>query len=134
MRTVNGKLINQDSQNSEQIKTRLEHIFQDIRKLEPVLGQHNQQMKSVILALKYLEQRMNSIEQARLNSLNSINSLNSSLSTLERKVSQKLIAIATVSVVGLASLWGWFFVNHEPSHSPVEKKAESVLLIDQDFS
>jgi hypothetical protein len=128
MKTINGKLINEETKNAKQIKIRIEDIFQNVKNLEPVLGEHNQQIKSTISALKYLEERLNSIENNRLDSLQI------RLEKLEGKISQKLLTITTISVMGLGSLWGCFFWQNNHLFSSPEESPQSTQLINQYFS
>ena len=125
MNTINGKLINQERKKAQKIQIQIENILEDVKKLEPVLGQHNQQIKSTISALKYLEERLNSIENNRLDSLQI------RLEKLEKKLINKLVTITTISIVGLGSLWGWFFLNNNPSYSQPENSSQrnSELII-----
>lgn len=125
MNTINGKLINEEKKTAQKIQIQIENIFEDVKKLEPVLGQHNQQIKSTISALKYLEERLNSIENNRLDSLQI------RLEKLEEKLTNKLVTITTISIVGLGSLWGWFFLNNNPSYFQLENSSQSTHLIQQ---
>jgi Mg2+ and Co2+ transporter CorA len=109
MQTINGKLINQETKKAKNIQQKIEDMSQEIQKLDPFLRQHQQDIKSTILALKYLEKRLNDIEEKPLNQISF------SLNQIEQKLSKKLLTIMTISLIGVGSLWGWFILKNQDS-------------------
>lgn len=117
MQTINGKLINQETKKAKKLQDKIEDLSQEIKKIDPFLGEHQQHIKSTILALKYLEQRLNEIE----------NQVSFNLHKIEQKVNKKLLTIMTISLIGFGSFWGWFIINNQ--NSSCEPKLKSSQLI-----
>lgn len=115
MQTINGKLINQETKKAKNIQVKIEDIYQDIQKLEPFLGQHQQDIQSTILALKYLEQKLNHLEEK------SLVQINISLQKIEQNLTKKLVTLMTISLIGFSSLVSLFMFNNQRSYSSQPK-------------
>lgn len=127
MRTINGKLISHEEAKSLDFKTNLEQISINIEKLDPLLQQHNQEILKVIIALEYLQKRIDYLEE------NNLTFLKSTVDKIERKANRIFLIIMTISVVLISNLSINFLTKKQPANSAPKKHSQSIHLIERYF-
>lgn len=127
MRTINGKLISHEEAKSLDFKTNLEQISINIDNLAPILKEHNQEIFKVIIALDYLQKRIDYLEE------NNLTFLKSTVDKIERKANRIFLIIMTISVVLISNLSINFLSKKESANSPPKKHSQSIHLIERYF-
>jgi hypothetical protein len=109
MKTINGKLMNQDSHQVQQIEIKFNDIFQEISKLEQLSDKNFQYHQAECLALTRLEKRLNAIENKY------VTKLQKTFNSLEQNISLKLVPTITIIILGFGLFSTWLISKNKSS-------------------
>ena len=118
-KTVNGKLVNKEFNKEQRLDCKLDNIVEQIDKLEQLSVQNLQSHQTEILALKSLNQELNTIETNR------VDSIQKSFRFFERQISRKLIFLVSIVIFGCGSFSVWFISKNQNSFCQAQYRVES---------
>jgi transcriptional antiterminator len=107
MVTINGKLINQQRQQLEDLHNKISLISADTDKLKSFLNYQTQYLQSKLLILNYLQEKIDHLEGKNLGEINK------KLNTIEQKMSQKLLTLVMLTLVLVGRLSGLLLFNKQ---------------------